>query len=586
MEHTTKPLIVGIDLGTTNSVVSYLAEDKSPVTLEVDSAKLLPSVVSLTDSGFIVGQTAKNMLVLEPTKTIASIKRKMGQDITFTLGKHTMRPEEISGLILKKIKQTVVQTFSLNENDVLRAVVTVPAYFTEEQRDATKQAAELAGLKVERIINEPTAAALAFGLSQMDEAVYAIYDFGGGTFDVSVIESNEGLIEVLASTGNNSLGGDDLDQLLADFIWSAFLKTNKLPLDTPCYENEKARLIRIAERTKIQLSDTPSVNIQESFFANIKGINYHLEIPINRSDFESLILSKVKETIEHLQKAVKEAGITFDNLNGIILVGGSSRIPMIAQMIEEQLNVVPILIDLPDEAVAHGAAIQGAIIDGVDIDTILVDITPHSLGIAVSNREERMEDMMAMLRGGGNLDKSLRAAVIISKNTPIPTKRSDRYFSGVPFQEKYHLKIFQGENPYFDDNKNIGETYLEVENPVEDGIVDVTFALDINGLLNVTAVEATTGETVQVVLKSSRGKKIREDRLKDLNIASDVTESDHTLLRRAESLLSSNQLNEEDKAELGELSQRFRTALSENAPSVSSIETELLDLLYYLENNG
>ena len=586
MEHTIKSLIVGIDLGTTNSVVSYLADDKTPVTLDVDSAKLLPSVVSLTDSGFIVGQTAKNMLVLEPTKTIASIKRKMGQDITFTIGNHSMRPEEISGLILKKIKQTVVQTFSLNENDVLRAVVTVPAYFTEEQRDATKQAAELAGLKVERIINEPTAAALAFGLSQMDEAVYAIYDFGGGTFDVSVIESNEGLIEVLASTGNNSLGGDDLDSLLADFIWSAFLKSNKLSADTPCSANEKARLIRISERTKIQLSDTPSVNIQESFFANIKGINYHLEIPINRADFESLILSKVKETVEHLQKAVKEAGITFDNLNGIILVGGSSRIPMIAQMIEEQLNVVPILIDLPDEAVAHGAAIQGAIIDGVDIDTILVDITPHSLGIAVSDRNERMEDMMSMLRGGGNLDKSLRAAAIISKNTPIPTKRSDRFFSSTPFQEKYHLKIFQGENPYFDDNKKIGETYLEVENPVEDGVVDVTFALDINGLLNVTAMEATTGESVQVVFKSSRGKKIREDKLKDLHIVSDVTESDHTLLRRAENLLSSKQLNEEDKAELDELSNRFRTALSENTPSVSSIETELLDLLYYLENNA
>lgn len=586
MKHTIKPLIVGIDLGTTNSVVSYLTDDKIPITLEIDSAKLLPSVVSLTDNGFIVGQTAKNMLVLEPTKTIASIKRKMGQDITFSIGSHNMRPEEISGLILKKIKQTVTEAFSLNENDLLRAVVTVPAYFTEEQRNATKQAAELAGLKVERIINEPTAAALAFGLSQMDEAVYAIYDFGGGTFDVSIIESNDGLIEVLASTGNNNLGGDDLDNLLSDFIWSAFLKSNKLSIDTPCSANEKARLIRIAERTKIQLSDTPSVSIQESFFAHIKGINYHLETIINRADFENLILSKVNETIEHLEKAVKEADISFDKLDGIILVGGSSRIPLIAQAIEEQLKVVPILIDLPDEAVAHGAAIQGAIIDGVDIDTILVDITPHSLGIAVSDRNDMMEDMMAMFRLGGNLDRSLKAVPIISKNTPIPTKRSDRFFSSTPFQEKYHLKIFQGENPLFDDNKNIGETFLEIENPVENGTVDVTFALDINGLLNVTAIEATTGETVQVVFESSRGKKIREDRLKDLHIASDLTESDHTLLRRSENLLSDNQLNEEDKAELETLSNRFKIALSENTPSVSSLETELLDLLYYLENNG
>ncbi len=587
MENTTKPLIVGIDLGTTNSVVSYLADDKNPVTLEIDSAKLLPSVVSLTDSGFIVGQTAKNMLVLEPTKTVASIKRKMGQDITLSIGNHSLRPEEISGLILKKIKQTVVQAFSLDEKDLLRAVVTVPAYFTEEQRDATKQAAELAGMKVERIINEPTAAALAFGLSLMDEAIYAIYDFGGGTFDVSIIESNEGLIEVLASTGNNSLGGDDLDDLLSDFIWSAFLTENKLSTNTPCTANEKARLIRIAERTKIQLSSTPSVSIQESFFANIKGINYHLETVVSRADFEHLILSKVKETITHLEKAVKEADTSFDGLDGIILVGGSSRIPLISEMIETQLNVTPILIDLPDEAVAHGAAIQGAIIDGVNIDTILVDITPHSLGIAVSDRNnDDMMEMMSMLMSGGNPDRGLKAATIISKNTPIPTKRSERYFSGVPFQEKYHLQVFQGENAFFADNKNIGETFLEVQNPVEEGTVDVTFALDINGLLNVTAIEATTGERVEVVFKSTRGKKIKENKLKDLHIASDVTESDHTLLRRANELISSQQLNEEDKAELADLSSRFQTALTENNPSVSSMETELLDLLYYLENNA
>lgn len=586
MEHTISSIIVGIDLGTTNSVVSIINEDKNPITLEIDSAKLLPSVVSLTESGFIVGQTAKNMLVLEPTKTVASVKRKMGQDITISIGTHKMRPEEISGLILKKIKQTIVQSFSLNENDLLRAVVTVPAYFTEEQRDATKHAAELAGLKVERIINEPTAAALAFGLSQMDEAIYAIYDFGGGTFDVSIIESNDGLIEVLASTGNNNLGGDDLDNLLSDFIWSAFLKSNKLSTDTPCSSNEKARLIRIAERTKIQLSDTPSVSIQESFFANIKGVNYHLETVINRDDFESLILSKVNETIVHLEKAIKEANIDLESLDGIVLVGGSSRIPLIAQSIEERLKIVPILIDLPDEAVAHGAAIQGAIIDGVDIDTILVDITPHSLGIAVSDRNNMMNDIMEMFRSGGNMNAGLKAAPIITKNTPIPTKRSNRFYSSTPFQEKYHLKIFQGENALFDDNRMIGDTHLEIKNPVEEGIVDVTFALDINGLLNVTAVEATTGEAVEVVFKSSRGKKIKENLLQDLHIVNDFTESDHTLLKRTVNLLSTHQLNEEDKSELETLSNRFRQALAENDPSVSSIESELLDLLYYLEHNA
>jgi molecular chaperone DnaK len=579
-------VIVGIDLGTTNSVVSYIGSDKNPVTLEVDGSKLLPSVVSLTEQGFIVGQTAKNMLVLEPSKTIASVKRKMGQDVSLPIGNQQLRPEEISALVLKKIKQAVNKQFGLKESELLRAVVTVPAYFTEEQRDATKQAAELAGLKLERIINEPTAAALAFGLSQMDEAVYAIYDFGGGTFDVSVIESNDGLVEVLASTGNNHLGGDDLDAALANFIWESFLKTNKLPVNTTVSSQEQARLTRIAERTKIRLSSENAVPIQESFFAHIKGMSYHLEVTVDRMDFEDLIRSKVLETIVHLEKAVKEANLTFDDLDGIILVGGSSRIPLISKQIEEKLDIVPLLIDLPDEAVSHGAAIQGAIIDGVDIDTILVDITPHSLGIAAADPSS-MENMFENMFGQrGNPDRMLKAVPIIPKNTPVPTKRSERFSAVVPFQKKYQLQIFQGENKMFSDNKQIGETYLELEHPVEDGHVDVSFALDINGLLHVTAVEMTTRETVAVTVKSSRGKKVRENRSQNLQVVTATHSTDHTLLNRADSLLNNRTLNEEDKSELTALATRFKEALTAEASNIDSIETELLDLLYYLENNA
>jgi molecular chaperone DnaK len=583
--HTTS-IIVGIDLGTTNSVVSYLGADKNPVTLEVDGSKLLPSVVSLTENGFIVGQTAKNMLILEPSKTIASVKRKIGQDITLPIGDKQLRPEEISALVLKKIKQTVCRHFGLNESESLRAVVTVPAYFTEEQRDATKQAAELAGLKLERIINEPTSAALAFGLSQMDEAVYAIYDFGGGTFDVSVIESNAGLVEVLATTGNNHLGGDDLDEMLSKWIWNAFLEKNKLPHNTVFTANEKARLTSIAERTKIRLSSESSVEIQESFFANIKGISYHLEATVERSVFEKLILAKVQETIEHLEKAVKDANLTFDALNGIILVGGSSRIPLISKMIEEQLGIVPVLIDLPDEAVAHGAAIQGAIIDGLDIDTILVDITPHSLGVAAADQGMFMEMMRLNQMDPDEIgDKLLRASPIIAKNTPVPTKRSEQYSSFVPFQKKYELKVYQGEKTMFADNRQIGETFLEIANPAEHGIVDITFALDINGLLEVTAVEATTNERVQVTFKSSRGKKMRENKVNELQIVQVAKDTDHTLLTRSEVLIAEGCLNGEDQAELQTLSDKFKQALAENASNIASIETELLDLLYFLENN-
>ena len=268
--------------------------------------------------------------------------------------------------------------------------------------------------------------------------------------------------------------------------------------------------------------------------------------------------------------------LTFEALDGIVLVGGSSRIPLVTEQIEAQLGISPTLIDLPDEAVSHGAAIQGAIIDGIDIDTVLVDITPHSLGIAVANSSENRFFQA---------ERRLLSVPIIEKNTPIPAKRKDRFSSASPFQEKYHIRIFQGENYYFDENKEIGDTHLEVTNPVEDGEIEVTFALDVNGLLQVTGVDLNTGATVQVELKSSRGKKIKSNKLQKLEIVTNTSESDHILLTRSEVLLSDDALNEEDKAELKDLSERFKTALEEDAPSVSGLETELLDLLYYLESN-
>ena len=576
-------IIVGIDLGTTNSVVAIMDADKNVKTLSIEGNKLLPSVVSLTDDGFIVGQTAKNMALLEPEKTVASIKRKMGKDITVTIGDKKMRPEEISALVLKKIKQTVVKQLGLSENTPLRAVVTVPAYFTEEQRDATKQAADLAGLQVERIINEPTAAALAFGLSQMDEAVYAIYDFGGGTFDVSIIESNNGMVEVLATTGDNNLGGDDLDVLLADFLWAKFLTHNKLGTQVPRSSKENARLIRLSENTKIRLSEEDSVTIEESFFANIKGINYHLETTVTRAEFEKLIYEKVEETVVHLENAIKDAKLDPDDLSGIVLVGGSSRIPLVQQLIENQLFIAPTLIDLPDEAVAHGAAIQGAIIDNIDVDTILVDITPHSLGVAVSDSE--VFSYQNMLRGIDPEDL-LTAGMIIPKNTPIPTKRTRMFSASSPFQEKYHLQVYQGENPFYKKNRAIGDTFLEVENPPEHAEVEVTFSLDINGLLVVTAFETTTQKMIQVEFKSSRGKKIKENQLALLHIVENEDDStEHPLIKRAENLLVDAGMNEEDQAELKQLIQRFKNALDNDDETAEDIENEVLELIYFIEQN-
>ena len=588
--------IVGIDLGTTNSVVSIL-EDKGPKTLLIDDSKLLPSVVSLTPEGVLVGKEARNMAILEPENTIASIKRKMGKDLTVSIGDKEMRPEEISALILQKIRQAVVAHYQLEDSAVVRAVITVPAYFTEEQRSATKQAAEIAKLKVERIINEPTAAALAYGISNLEEAMYAVYDLGGGTFDVSVIESDAGLVEVRASTGNNQLGGDDFDELLAEVIWNTFVADNNLG-DIKPSRKEAARLNRIAEQTKIQLSEVDSVEIQESFFYKQEDVNYHLEQVIGRADFEDLIRDKIEETVKHLSQAILEADLTRSDLNGIILVGGSSRIPLVSTMIEEKLKIKPVLIGLPDEAVSHGATIQGSIINKLDSNTVLIDITPHSLGIGTMDEQTTsVENMMKVMKlreeaeakgeeiKEEDLPLDLVAAVLIPKNTPIPVKRSDFFYAASEFQKAYIIEVFQGEGKRFGENKMIGETLLKVKDPVEEGKIKVTFELDINGLLNVTAVEVNTNEVVHAQFQSSTGQTVTDTQVAKMRVlASFKTATENTLLKRATAMLEREEVEQEDKVDLQVLVDQYKNEeAAGNTEGLSKIEEEILDLLYYLE---
>lgn len=585
--------IVGIDLGTTNSVVSILV-DKLPQTLLVDGQKLLPSVVCLTGEGMLVGKVAKNMAILEPENTVASIKRKMGQDVTISIGNRQMRPEEISAVILQKIRQAVVAHYQLGADAPIKAVVTVPAYFTEEQREATKQAAEIAKFQVERIINEPTAAALAYGMSHLDETILAIYDLGGGTFDISIIESDAGLVEVRATTGNNQLGGDDFDSLLADKIWKDFLAANKLN-NIKASRKEEARLTRIAEQTKIKLSTAESVDIQESFFFKINDTNYHLEQTITQAAFEALIRDKVVETVSLLKKAIEEADLTKADLEGIILVGGSSRIPLVSKLIEEQLKMKPTLIDLPDEAVSHGATVQGAIINKLDVDTVLVDITPHSLGVAVADDTtysiDNIMKLMARqkaIEGGDtkaddDFQDDLGAAAIIPKNTPIPVRKSKRFSASSAFQKKYLIEVYQGEDERFHGNRIIGEAELAVKDPIEHGEVDVVFELDINGLLKLTAIEVSSKEEVKAAFQSSKGKKIRKSQLEPVEVLStEVTEN--TLIKRAKSFLELPTTAEEDKEELQEMIDAYKEAeKAEAVDKLAELEDEILDLLYYLE---
>ena len=572
----------------TNSVVSIL-NDKSPTTLLIDNDKLLPSVVSITSDGVLVGKVARNLAILEPENTIASIKRKMGEDVSITIGEKQMRPEEISSLILQKIRQTVIEHYQLTSDAVVRAVITVPAYFTEEQRAATKQAGELANLQVERIINEPTAAALAYGMANLDEAIFAVYDLGGGTFDISIIESDAGLVEVRSSTGDNHLGGDDFDDLLGQKIWKDFLSANELASDLQASNKEIARLKRIAEQTKINLSSEAEVTIQESFFFQKEDINYHLEQVISRSDFEALIEEHISKTVELLNKAVMDADLTRSDLDGIILVGGSSRIPLVSQLIEEKLKIKPVLITLPDEAVSHGATVQGAIIDKKDIDTVLVDITPHSLGTGVLDDQSYMSPKLLdwlKRKEAGEIPEdeeapmNLGATVIIPKNSPVPVRRSMMFYSVVDFQTKYEVQVYQGEGARLEDNKIIGDSLLEVADPPETGEVKVTFELDINGLLNVTALEINTNEKLEVTFQSSMGQKAATGAVEGIAVLSDQT-TENTLLKRADALLAMD-IDAADKEDLVELLNNYEAA--KDAPEkLSELEEELLNLLYYLE---
>ncbi len=579
-----KNTIIGIDFGTTNSVVSVL-DDKEPRTVKIDNNKLLPSAVSLTENGFIVGQVAKNMSILEPENTSLSIKREMGKDEVINLGDKALRPEEIASLILKKIGDQVKKELNL-EVDKLRSVVTVPAYFTEEQRLAVKQAAELANLKVERIINEPTAAALAFGLDKIDNAAFAIYDLGGGTFDVSIVENADGIVEVLATTGDNYLGGDDFDNMLAEHIWVKFIGKNQLKVEKTI--KISARLKKIAEETKIKLSTEEKVNVKENFFYKQGDDVYHIDMIVYREDFERLIKPLINKTVLLIQNAIDDAEITPNDLEGIILVGGSSRIPLVSRIIEKKFDIIPSLIDLPDEAVSHGATIQGAIINKIDIDTILVDITPHSLGIKVRDQSPIEELLLKALQEGKDPkdiqmpEEIYSTGVLIPRNTPIPAKKTEEFGAVVPFQKGYNIEVFQGEHKDPTDNKLIGDTHLEVEKPDERGGVEITFELDINGILNVRAVQRGADNEVKATFKSSKGRKIRKSNIVE-EIAT-IDDASLTIINRAESLIKDKELSKDDKNELETLISKFKDAKVKDDDK-AEIEGELLDLLYYLEED-
>src|SRR5262249_4946736 len=397
--------IVGIDLGTTNSEVAVIRNAQPHVFAE-DGDPILPSFVGLSDDGrLLVGEAARNQWVLAPERTVKSIKRKMGQDVKVRLGDQEYRPQEISAMILRKLRDRAAQELGV---PVTRAVITVPAYFNDAQRQATREAGELAGLEVVRILNEPTAASLTYDPSQRDLTRMLVYDLGGGTFDVSIVQAQEGVVEVLASHGDTQLGGDDFDDLLLKFVCDRFQDEHGIDLQANLVT--KARLLRAVEAAKRHLSAHPFARIEEEFVAEKDGQALHLNLEVSREQYERLIQPLLDRTMDCVRRALDDSHLTAAQINKVVLVGGSTRTPGVGELLAERLRQPAHQEVNPDLCVAMGAAIQAAIISGQDVGAVLVDITPHTLGI-------RTLDTMH------GYDYPYRFAPIIHRNTPLPASR-------------------------------------------------------------------------------------------------------------------------------------------------------------------
>jgi molecular chaperone DnaK len=485
--------IIGIDLGTTNSVLAVI-QNGAPVLLPVLGERLLPSIIGIAPDGdLLVGTAARNQFVVAPERTVRSIKRKMGKGENVTMAGKSYTPQEISALILRAIKAAAETELG---HPVQRAVITVPAYFNEVQRQATLEAGAIAGLTVERIINEPTASALAYGygVNNDQHTRVLVYDLGGGTFDVSIIELNSGVVDVLATAGNNFLGGDDFDELLANRLADEFAEEHDLDLRQD--HRAWARLLQAAEEAKIELSSAPYAQVTLEYVAqDAQGAALHLRREVSREEFVLLITDLLEGTIAAVAQALTDAKLQPADIDRILLVGGSTRIPAVFSLVAEHMGQEPHLEIDPDAAVALGAAVQAGIIAGEEIDAVLVDVTPLSLGIET-----------ARISMTGHLETD-RFVPLIRRNTTIPVRKSESFTTMFPGQESIQVKVYQGENPIASSNTLLGEFMVEELTPNEsDGLAKVTidFQIDINGILNVTVTERDTGKQVRERLKADR----------------------------------------------------------------------------------
>lgn len=490
--------IVGIDLGTTNSVVAVYVNGKVQV-IEEDGTSILPSVVGMTlDGKLIVGNAAKNQLSAFPDRTIASVKRRMGQAVQIKMAGQDYSPQEISAMILRRLKQRA-ETFL--GASVTRAVITVPAFFDENQRQATREAGQLAGLTVERIINEPTAASLVYHCSDNERRHLIVYDLGGGTFDVSIVRIEDGVIEVLSSKGDTQLGGDDFDELLSKHVSDAFL--TKHHFDLMDQSTTRWRLIQACERAKCELSSSGSVRISEEFIATVDGHSVNLDIEITRYEYEELISALVERTISCVDDAIRDSGLSTSQLDELILVGGSTRTPLVQRRLREEFQRDPKWSVNPDLAVALGAATQGAMQEGHSIGPVLIDVATHTLGVSALS--------------GSSYDAELRFVPIIRRNSPLPAKYEDIFHTISSDQRAVEVQVFQGESSQLSRNQSIGLFVLEGLNEAKDsnGEILVRFDLTLDGTLTVTATERVTGISKMLKINNalSQMKEANEERM-------------------------------------------------------------------------
>ncbi len=497
--------IIGIDLGTTNSVVSVMEGNEPVVIPNEEGRRTTPSVVAFLDNGERkVGDSAKRQAITNPTRTVSSVKRFMGHrfdEVSTEIGRSTYKvvkgdnntvriaiddrnytPQEISAMILQKMKKTAEEFLG---SEVTDAVVTVPAYFNDSQRQATKEAGEIAGLNVQRIINEPTAAALAYGLDKKDKDVtIVVYDLGGGTFDVSILELGDGVFEVKSTNGDTHLGGDDFDQVIIDHLAESFISQENIDLRKDPMALQ--RLKDAAEKAKIELSSSAETDINLPYVTAVDGVPKHLVLKLTRSKFEQLSDSLVERTLGPCKEALKDAGLSKSDIDEVILVGGSTRIPKIQEAVEKFFGKKPNKSVNPDEVVAVGASIQGGVLSGDVQDVLLLDVTPLSLGI---------ETM------GGVYD------VVIEANSTIPTKKSKVYSTAADNQPSVEIHILQGERPMAKDNRAVGRFILDGIPPAPRGVpqIEVSFDMDANGILQVSAKDKGTGKEQNIRIEASTG---------------------------------------------------------------------------------